>query len=73
MKFTEFYKEYLDGVEEFESDEVHCCEDDAMSRLSDQELIDALVAGTAGPGDAGEELARRGKLHTVPGDNWGWA
>ena len=71
MKFAAFYKQHLADVEMMEADECECEDSSGWDIYTDQQLIDALISGIAGVDDAGHELARRGSLYKVPGNDWG--
>ena len=69
--FSEFYRQYLANKDRFGDDEVFTSHGDAAwNTYTTTQLVDALVAGKAGVGEAGPELERRGALDQVPGNTW---
>lgn len=73
MNYVDYYHQTMREADEMNADEVLCDEDtySGWKIYSDDELIAAIVNGDGGPGDVGRELAHRGILHRVPGDDWG--
>ena len=71
MDFATYYKQFVADCELMGADEF--CEygnDDGFHVVNDQQLI-ALAVNGAGVGAVGHELARRGLLNKVPGEDWG--
>lgn len=75
MKYADYYRQFQADAQMMGDDEVLTPDelDDPSSiwrGLTDQQLID-MAAGGAGIKGVGDEIARRGLLDQVPGDNWG--
>jgi hypothetical protein len=75
MDYPSYYQRYLDRCEILEADDVLCNEEDEadIATIPTDVIVSNILSGLASVGDddGGEELARRGELASVPGDDWG--
>jgi hypothetical protein len=73
VNYADYYHQTMREADDMNADEVLCDENEHSNwnMYSDEELIAAVVDGNGGPGDVGHELAYRGILHRVPGNDWG--
>jgi hypothetical protein len=74
LKFRDYYNQVTDDMADMEWEDDFECDEEADRKLRNiptQNLIAALIEGSAGVADAGQELERRGALDLVPRDDWG--
>jgi hypothetical protein len=75
MDYASYYRKFQADCERFGEDGFFAEGEEENPgsiwvRFTDQEMIDMAVGG-AGVRGVGDELARRGLLDKVPGNNWG--
>lgn len=75
MKFADYYNQYQANCDKFDADDVLCSPQTqrTIATIPTHVIVHNIITGMASVGDddGGEELARRGELNLVPGDDWG--